>query len=159
VSATFATYLVANVELTRLTAGIGRLRSAAMEAEIERLTEAAARLEREAAALREDVAALAEAQLARAAAERERAAAERERAEAERASASAAADAKAAAGGDEVAGVDGDAAGPDDAEARLVAYSMVLDGRPRDEVAAHLESELGFAAHGPLLDELYAEAG
>jgi hypothetical protein len=47
----------------------------------------------------------------------------------------------------------------DDSEARLVAYSMVLDGRPREEVARHLERELGFADSGPLLDDLYARAG
>jgi len=131
-----------------------------MEAEIERLTEVAERLEREAAQLRASVDALAEAQRERVAAERERAAAEAERAEAERAEATAAAE---PAGRDGAVGADsasegGGEDGPDDAAARLVAYSLVLDGRPRAEVAAHLESELGFADHGALLDELYADA-
>jgi hypothetical protein len=48
---------------------------------------------------------------------------------------------------------------PDDSEARLVAFSMVLDGKPRDEVAQRLAEELGFTESGPLLDELYAQAG
>ena len=34
---------------------------------------------------------------------------------------------------------------PDRSGARLVAYSMVLDGKPRDEVAQHLADELGLA--------------
>jgi hypothetical protein len=46
----------------------------------------------------------------------------------------------------------------DDSEARLVAYSMVLDGKPRDEVAQHLADELGFADSDALLDDLYASA-
>ena len=46
----------------------------------------------------------------------------------------------------------------DDSEARLVAYSMVLDGRPRDEVAQHLADELGVADSDALLDDLYARA-
>jgi hypothetical protein len=48
---------------------------------------------------------------------------------------------------------------PDDSEARIVAFSMVLDGKPRDEVAQRLAEELGFTESGPLLDELYADAG
>jgi hypothetical protein len=47
----------------------------------------------------------------------------------------------------------------DDSEARIVAYSMVLDGRPRDEVARHLEDELGLSDSDALLDDLYARAG
>jgi hypothetical protein len=47
----------------------------------------------------------------------------------------------------------------DDSEARLVAYSMVLDGRPREEVARHLADELGVADSDALLDDLYARAG
>ncbi|HEX2160203.1 MAG TPA: hypothetical protein VHF88_00080 [Thermoleophilaceae bacterium] len=48
---------------------------------------------------------------------------------------------------------------PDDSEARIVAYSMVLDGRPREEVARHLAQELGLTDSGALLDDLYARAG
>jgi hypothetical protein len=48
---------------------------------------------------------------------------------------------------------------PDDSEARIVAFSMVLDGVPRDEAAQRLAEELGFTESGPLLDELYADAG
>jgi hypothetical protein len=44
----------------------------------------------------------------------------------------------------------------DDSEARLVAYSMVLDGRPREEVARHLAEELGLTDSDALLDDLYA---
>ena len=47
----------------------------------------------------------------------------------------------------------------DHSEARLVAYSMVLDGRPRDEVAQHLAQEFGLADSDALLDDLYARAG
>jgi hypothetical protein len=47
----------------------------------------------------------------------------------------------------------------DDPEARLVAYSMVLDGRPREEVAQHLADELGVADSDALLDDLYARTG
>jgi hypothetical protein len=46
----------------------------------------------------------------------------------------------------------------DDSEARIVAYSMVLDGRPRDEVARQLAEELGMTDSGALLDDLYARA-
>lgn len=46
----------------------------------------------------------------------------------------------------------------DESEARLVAYSMVLDGRPRDEVARHLAEEHGLADSDALLDDLYARA-
>jgi selenocysteine lyase/cysteine desulfurase len=44
----------------------------------------------------------------------------------------------------------------DYSEARIVAYSMVLDGRPRDEVAQHLAEELGMTDSEALLDDLYA---
>ena len=46
----------------------------------------------------------------------------------------------------------------DDSEARIVAYSMVLDGRPRDEVAQHLADEFGLTDSGALLGDLYARA-
>ena len=46
----------------------------------------------------------------------------------------------------------------DDSEARIVAYSMVLDGKPRDEVAQHLAEELGMTDSDALLDDLYARA-
>jgi hypothetical protein len=46
----------------------------------------------------------------------------------------------------------------DDSEARIVAFSMVLDGKPRDEVAQHLADEFGLADSGALLDDLYARA-
>jgi hypothetical protein len=49
-------------------------------------------------------------------------------------------------------------AAPDDSEARLVAYSMVLDGTPREEVAKHLADELCFTDSDALLDELYERA-
>lgn len=48
---------------------------------------------------------------------------------------------------------------PDDSEARIVAFSMVLDGRPRDEVARHLAAEFGLADSDALLDDLYARTG
>jgi predicted RNA-binding Zn ribbon-like protein len=44
-------------------------------------------------------------------------------------------------------------------EARIVAYSMVLDGKPREEVAQHLAEELGLTDSDALLDDLYARAG
>ena len=47
----------------------------------------------------------------------------------------------------------------DDSEARIVAFSMVLDGKPRDEVAQHLADEFGIADSEALLDDLYAKAG
>jgi len=46
----------------------------------------------------------------------------------------------------------------DDSEARIVAFSMVLDGTPRDEVAQHLADEFGLADSDALLDDLYAKA-
>lgn len=47
----------------------------------------------------------------------------------------------------------------DDSEARIVAFSMVLDGKPRDEVAQHLAEEFGLTDSGALLDDLYARSG
>jgi hypothetical protein len=46
----------------------------------------------------------------------------------------------------------------DDSEARIVAFSMVLEGKPRDEVAQHLADEFGLADSDALLDDLYARA-
>jgi hypothetical protein len=46
----------------------------------------------------------------------------------------------------------------DQSEARIVAFSMVLDGRPRDEVSQHLSDEFGLADSDALLDDLYARA-
>lgn len=46
----------------------------------------------------------------------------------------------------------------DDSEARLVAYSMVLDGRPREEVASHLADDFGMTDADALLDDLYERA-
>jgi hypothetical protein len=46
----------------------------------------------------------------------------------------------------------------DDSEARIVAFSMVLDGKPRDEVAQHLADEFGLTDSDALLDDLYARA-
>jgi hypothetical protein len=46
----------------------------------------------------------------------------------------------------------------DDSEARIVAFSMVLDGKPRDEVAQHLAEEFGLTDSAALLDDLYARA-
>ncbi len=46
----------------------------------------------------------------------------------------------------------------DDSEARIVAFSMVLDGKPRDEVAQHLAEEFGLTDSEALLDDLYARA-
>jgi hypothetical protein len=46
----------------------------------------------------------------------------------------------------------------DDSEARIVAFSMVLDGKPRDEVAQHLAEEFGLTDSDALLDDLYARA-
>lgn len=46
----------------------------------------------------------------------------------------------------------------DYSEARIVAFSMVLDDRPRDEVAQHLAEEFGLTDSAALLDDLYARA-
>jgi cytochrome c551/c552 len=46
----------------------------------------------------------------------------------------------------------------DDSEARIVAFSMVLDGKPREQVAQHLAEEFGLADSDALLDDLYARA-
>ena len=103
-----------------------------MSDDLKRLADAAEALERQAGELRAEVERLAEAERQRAAAEAERAAAEPEPA----------------------------AAAPvDDSEARIVAFSMVLDGKPRDEVAQHLADEFGIADSEALLDDLYAKAG
>jgi len=44
----------------------------------------------------------------------------------------------------------------DDSEARIVAYSMVLDGKAREEVAQHLAEQFGLTDNDALLDDLYA---
>jgi hypothetical protein len=46
----------------------------------------------------------------------------------------------------------------DDSEARIVAFSMVLDGKPRDEVAKQLADDFGLVDSDALLDDLYARA-
>jgi len=112
-------------------------------ADIERLAAAAEKLEGQVRELRAEVERLADAERDRARAEAERVAVERERA-----TESHARSAEAPQPG----------ATPDEAEARLVAYSMVLDGKPRDEVARRLADELGFADSDALLDDLYARA-
>lgn len=105
-----------------------------MEDELRRLADTAETLEREARELREQVGELA--------------AAVREQAEAESRRAA-----------DEPVETAVELAGPvDDSEARIVAYSMVLDGRPREEVARHLADELGMTDFEALLDDLYARA-
>jgi septal ring factor EnvC (AmiA/AmiB activator) len=109
--------------------------------DLKRLADAAESLERQAGELRVEVERLAEAERQRAAAESERAAAERDRAAATPEPVEEAAEASA-----------------DDAEARIVAFSMVLDGKPRDEVAQHLADEFGLADSDALLDDLYARA-
>jgi len=106
--------------------------------DLKRLADAAERLERQAGELRAEVERLAEAERQRAAAEAERAAAER--------------DAK-----PEPVATKATAAA-DDAEARIVAFSMVLDGKSRDEVAQHLADEFGLTDSDTLLDDLYARA-
>ena len=108
--------------------------------DLKRLADAAESLERQAGELRAEVERLAEAERQRATAEAERAAAERDRAAAPEP-------------------VEEIAATPvDDSEARIVAFSMVLDGKPRDEVAQHLADEFGVADSDALLDDLYARA-
>jgi hypothetical protein len=47
----------------------------------------------------------------------------------------------------------------DDSDARLVAYSMVLDGKSREDVAAQLEREFGLTDSDSLLDDVYSRAG
>jgi hypothetical protein len=47
----------------------------------------------------------------------------------------------------------------DDSEARLVAYSLVLDGKPREEVAQQLAEQFGMTDSDALLDDLYARSG
>jgi hypothetical protein len=102
--------------------------------DLKRLADAAESLERQAGELRAEVERLAEAERQRAAVESERADAAPEPAET------------------------ASAAPADDAEARIVAFSMVLDGKPRDEVAQHLADEFGLADSDALLDDLYARA-
>jgi len=43
--------------------------------------------------------------------------------------------------------------------ARLVALDMVLEGAPRDDVAARLREEFDLADPGRLLDDVYARVG
>ncbi len=105
-----------------------------MSDDLKRLADAAESLERQAGELRAEVERLAEAERQRAAAEAERAATVPEPVE-------------------EVT-----AQPADDSEARIVAFSMVLDGKPRDEVAQHLADEFGLADSDALLDDLYARA-
>ena len=112
-----------------------------MSDDLKRLADAAESLERQAGELRAEVERLAEAERQRAAAESERAAAERERTAAPPESVEEAV-----------------AAPTDDGEVRIIAFSMVLDGKPRDEVAQHLADEFGLADSDALLDDLYARA-
>ena len=105
-----------------------------MSDDLKRLADAAESLERQAGELRVEVERLAEAERQRAAAEAERAAAVPEPVE-------------------EVA-----APPVDDSEARIVAFSMVLDGKPRDEVAKQLADDFGLVDSDALLDDLYARA-
>lgn len=49
--------------------------------------------------------------------------------------------------------------GGDPDGARIVALNMVLDGKPREEVAAHLRDEFGLADSDALLDDVYSRAG
>jgi septal ring factor EnvC (AmiA/AmiB activator) len=114
-----------------------RVKPTAMREALRRLADTAEALERQAGELRAQVAELAEAVRERAEAEARRAA------DSERPLEPAVEPAEAA----------------DDSEARLVAYSMVLDGRPRDEVAGHLADEFGMTDADALLDDLYARAG
>jgi septal ring factor EnvC (AmiA/AmiB activator) len=112
-----------------------------MDAELKRLADAAERLESQARELRGGIEALAAATRARAEAEAARAEAENARAAARRAET-----------------VEPSPTAADDSEARIVAYSMVLDGKSREEVARHLADELGLSNSDALLDDLYARA-
>jgi hypothetical protein len=103
-----------------------------MDADLKRLADAAESLESQARELRAEVEKLAQATRDRAAAEAERAAIE--------------------------APAPAPKAGTDDSEVRIVAFSMVLDGKPREEVASHLEQEFGLADSDALLNDLYARA-
>jgi hypothetical protein len=114
------------------------------DADLKRLADAADALERQAGELRVEIEKLAGAVRENAAAEKERAQAERDRA----AEAPQAAEKPASA-----------ALAVDESDARLVAYSMVLDGKPRDEVAAQLREEFGLDDSAALLDDVYARAG
>jgi septal ring factor EnvC (AmiA/AmiB activator) len=108
-----------------------------VDADLRRLADAAEALERQAGELREQIAELANAVRKRAEAEAERAVQAPEQAES----------------------ANGSDTSVDDSEARLVAYSMVLDGKPRDEVERHLQDELGLTNTQALLDDLYERAG
>ncbi|HYI98792.1 MAG TPA: hypothetical protein VEX36_03810 [Thermoleophilaceae bacterium] len=103
-----------------------------MDADLKRLADAAERLEAQARELRDEIETLAAATRARAEAEAARAEADAPRSS--------------------------KAEPADDSEARIVAYSMVLDGKSREEVAQHLASELGLSDSDALLDDLYAQA-
>ena len=105
-----------------------------MDADLKRLADAAERLESQARELRGEIETLA--------------AEMRARAEAEAARAAAQSDAPPSPAESAV----------DDSEARIVAFSMVLDGKPREEVARHLATELGLSDSDALLDDLYARA-
>jgi hypothetical protein len=105
-----------------------------MDAELKRLADAAEGLESRARELRDEIETLAAAARARAEAELAAAQAATERAEVAPSSSPAS----------------------DDSEARIVAYSMVLDGKPREEVARHLATEHGLSDSDALLDDLYA---
>ncbi len=104
-----------------------------MDADLKRLADAAESLEGQARDLRAEIEKLTQATRERAAAEAERAAAAETPPPPSKPAA-------------------------DDSEARLVAYSMVLDGKSRDEVASHLEQELGMTDTDALLDDLYERA-
>jgi hypothetical protein len=43
--------------------------------------------------------------------------------------------------------------------ARIVALNMVLDGKPRNEVAAQLQDEFGLSDTDALLDDVFARVG
>ena len=52
------------------------------------------------------------------------------------------------------------AGGREESEAaRIVALNMALDGKPRDEAAAHLREELGLEDSDALLDDVYSRLG
>jgi septal ring factor EnvC (AmiA/AmiB activator) len=103
-----------------------------VDADLKRLADAAERLESQARELRGQIETLAAEMRARAEAAAARAAEE------------------------ETAQPSAATPGVDDSEARIVAYSMVLDGRSREEVARHLAHELGSSNSDALLDDLYA---
>jgi dsDNA-specific endonuclease/ATPase MutS2 len=53
----------------------------------------------------------------------------------------------------------GGGAKPDEGGARLVAMKMALDGKPRDEVERHLQSNFELDGTDALLDDVYARVG